>query len=184
MRTECCCCSMCCYADVSASCWCCPSSSAGWQKLLLWFIESDPRVFMLFIQENIFLYVPRGSTCRTYGLDLPITMYVLSNYGHVRSQGGSQPGVARIPFFKAQCYLVIVLYCRCHTIFHVTSATQNVNFNNKDRRVVAQSKRGAIFIRDSCFLSYGGCDVLAIRDNNRCWGHGKTVRNLLSSRRD
>ena len=69
-----CSCFLCCYTAVvaaaAAACCCCSSSCGGWQKLLLWFVESDFSVFFLFIIQTRFtfeLQKERGQTPATDG---------------------------------------------------------------------------------------------------------------------
>ena len=45
----------------AAACCCCSSPSAGWRKLMMWFIESDSSVLFLFIGTRFDSYAPLGS---------------------------------------------------------------------------------------------------------------------------
>ena len=108
VHTECCCC---------RRCWCCCSVcrytiiAAAATVLLLpaavrhrvpdgqiccWIIESDPSVSFLFIQRDLFLVVPLGSTVSHLR---PRFAYILGNCGHARSQGGRQPAAAKPPLY-------------------------------------------------------------------------------------
>ena len=89
----CCCRVMCCYTAVAAAAaaYCCSSSScAGWQKVFLWFTESDSSVLFLFIQTRLFFNVTLGSTV---AFSAPIFLPIIHSmhpqyYGHARSRGG------------------------------------------------------------------------------------------------
>ena len=41
----------------AAACCCCSSSCAGWQNMLLWFIESESSILFLFIQTRFISHV-------------------------------------------------------------------------------------------------------------------------------
>ena len=65
-------------------------------QILWWFTESDPSVFLLFIQTRFTFHVPLGSTVSH--LQSRFTYeYILGNCGHERSQGGRQPAAAKPP---------------------------------------------------------------------------------------
>ena len=81
--------------------WCCSSSCAGWQDLVL--VERDSIQCSISLHLNtIYFYVcthvPLGSTVActaTICLD-----YILGNYGHARSQGGRQPAAPNPPLYQ------------------------------------------------------------------------------------
>ena len=95
--------------------WCCSSSCAGWQDLVL--VERDSIQCSISLHLNtIYFYVcthvPLGSTVActaTICLD-----YILGNYGHARSQGGRQPAAAKAPLVH-MIKKMLVLSARAHS---------------------------------------------------------------------
>ena len=109
--------SCCCCRCSAAACCCCSSSCTGWHNLLLWFLAPDSSVFFLFIPTRVIFMYPLAVLVACAP---SICIYIVGNYGHVRSQGGRQPAVAKLLQYapgmyvfrdKPIIYLLYVLVC-------------------------------------------------------------------------
>lgn len=76
-------------------------------KLFLWFIESDSRVFVLFIPTRTIFYVPLGSTVE-FTASICLLYYMLGDYGHAQSEGARQPAASK-PLMQVVFFLSLQL---------------------------------------------------------------------------
>ena len=65
------------------------------RPICCWSIESDPSVFVLFIQTRFTFDVPLGSNAVSHSRSR--FAYTLGNYGHALSQGRRQPAATKPP---------------------------------------------------------------------------------------
>ena len=109
----CCCCVRTVFSyTAAAACCCCSSSCAGWQKLLLWFTESDSNFFLSLHSNTICFQCAPWWYCRIYSVIVYLEYITYHTSSVLRGFGEPRLALAR----RGGASLVCTYRCVCHVV--------------------------------------------------------------------